>query len=153
MTQHAQNARILIIDDNVAEATLTKLTLQADRIGYSIEHVTDGYTGIDKLKQAALTDDAYHIVILDVNMPIISGCETLGIIRNTGEIADTYVAILTSLQCKTDCPRDLYLCHKKKADIYLHKETTLDDFEAELIRLKTDFEERRQLATDNAKDL
>ncbi|WP_043744195.1 response regulator [Paramagnetospirillum magneticum] len=153
MTQHAQNARILIIDDSVAEATLTKLTLQADRIGCSIEHVTDGYTGIDKLKQAALTDRAYHIVILDVNMPVISGCETLEIIRNTGEIADTYVAILTSLQCKTDCPRDLFLCHAKKADIYLHKETTLDDFEAELIQLKTDYEERRQIAAINSKDI
>jgi CheY-like chemotaxis protein len=153
MTQHAQNARILIIDDNVAEATLTKLTLQADRIGYSIEHVTDGYTGIDKLKQAALTERAYHIVIVDVNMPVISGCETLEIIRNTGEIADTYVAILTSLQCKTDCPRDLYLCHAKKADIYLHKKTTLDDFEMELLQLKTDYEERKQLTAANAKDI
>nr|WP_024079524.1 response regulator [Magnetospirillum gryphiswaldense]CDK98497.1 conserved protein of unknown function, containing signal transduction response regulator\ len=153
MTQHAQNARILIIDDNVAEATLTKLTLQADRIGYSIEHVTDGYTGIDKLKQAALTERAYHIVIVDVNMPVISGCETLEIIRNTGEIADTYVAILTSLQCKTDCPRDLYLCHAKKADIYLHKKTTLDDFEAELLQLKTDYEKCMKMTAANAKDI
>jgi CheY-like chemotaxis protein len=151
--QNALNARILIIDDNVAEATLTKLTLQAGKIGCSIEHVTNGYMGIDRLKEATRTERPYHIVILDVQMPGISGCETLEIIRKTDEIADTYVAILTSLKCKTDCPRDLFLCHEKKADIYLHKETTLEDFEAELIQLKADYENQKEVISINTKDI
>lgn len=138
-----RNAKILIVDDNIAEATLTRLGLQAGRIGCSIEHVTDGYTGIYRLKEAARTGRPYDIVILDVNMPGISGCETLDIIRNTVEIAETYVAILTSLRCRTDCPRDLYLCHDKKADIYLHKETSLDDFDVELMQLRAAYEQHR----------
>ncbi|WP_043745209.1 response regulator [Paramagnetospirillum magneticum] len=140
----SQNARILIIDDNVAEATLTRLTLQAGRIGCSIEHVTDGYTGIDRLKEAVQTTRPYDMVILDVNMPLISGCETLEIIRDTAYIAEIYVAILTSLRCGTDCPRDLYLCSMKKADIYLQKEMILDDFNAEILRLKAEYDRRRK---------
>jgi CheY-like chemotaxis protein len=138
-----QDAKILIIDDRADDAALTIAGLREIGIGHSIEHVTDGHTGIKKINDAANELSPYDIVILDIEMPIISGCETLEIIRNSDGIAGTYVAILTLLKCKANCQRNLFLCHKKKADIYLHKAMTIEDFEVELTELKKHYNERK----------
>ncbi len=124
-------AKILIVDDDVAEATLTRLTLQAVQIGDHIEHARDGHTGLSRMNEAAQAGVPFNIVILDIEMPGLNGCETLDKIRATDALNATFVAIFTSLICADQCPRNSNAC-AKKADIYLHKEADIGEFEMEI---------------------
>jgi len=103
--------RILLVDD---EPQLTQQIL-ADYGGYNVEVVTDGQQAIQKI--TAQQKPVYDLIILDINMPIMNGWQTLQFIRNHSDTADTYVILLTSETEESSLIRGL----RRGADEYLMK--------------------------------
>lgn len=105
-------AKILLVEDDEGLAAVYKQRFQAE--GFEIKHVADG--------EAALSEAISfkpELILLDVMMPKISGFDVLDIIRNTPELSNVKVIMLTALSQDKDRQRaeelgvDAYLVKSK----------------------------------------
>jgi len=83
----------LIVEDDPKLGSIFSLALQPE---FDTEIITDGQSALDRLAQVAPA-----LVVLDVNLPKVSGCDVLKYIRADQRLAKTKVIIATgdSNQC------------------------------------------------------
>ena len=68
-----EKLRVLLVEDNPTDALIVKKKLQRDaNFDYEIDHVVSGEEAVSILEKGA-----YHITLLDYNLPKKSGLETL----------------------------------------------------------------------------
>lgn len=68
-----EKLRVLLVEDNPTDALIVKKKLQRDaNFDYEIDHVVSGEEAVSTLEKGA-----YHITLLDYNLPKKSGLETL----------------------------------------------------------------------------
>lgn len=71
--------RILIVEDNRINQALLQRTLKG--LGFTIIDVAwNGKEGVDMVKAGP---SAYSLILMDISMPIMSGLEAVGLIRET----------------------------------------------------------------------
>ncbi|PWV98208.1 signal transduction histidine kinase [Hoeflea marina] len=93
---HSAKARVLIIDDNAINRMI--LTEQARSWGLDCVAVESGEIGLNLLRHAqAELGLGIDLVILDFQMPGMTGAEVTNAIRSDPAIADTPVLILSSI--------------------------------------------------------
>jgi CheY-like chemotaxis protein len=80
---------ILIVEDHPTMRDAMRLVLEED--GYEVEEVTDGEAGI-----AAVRARPPDIVLLDLNIPVVSGDEVLGTLKADPATAAVLVVIVTA---------------------------------------------------------
>ena len=81
-------AAVLIVDDSSADRALLRTIL--GRAGYTIYEVANGRDALSKAREVRP-----HIIILDVNLPDLSGLEVCRRIRADNDIANVPVLMLT----------------------------------------------------------
>jgi signal transduction histidine kinase len=81
-------AAVLIVDDSSADRALLRTIL--GRAGYTVYEVAKGREALSKAREVRP-----HIVILDVNLPDLSGLDVCRAIRADSEIASVPVLMLT----------------------------------------------------------
>lgn len=84
----SEKKTILIVDDDEVILKIAELGLQ--RGGYSVVKCTSGMSCLESLKYY-MPD----LILLDVEMPIMSGIQTLGIIKSNDDLKDIPVVFLT----------------------------------------------------------
>jgi CheY-like chemotaxis protein len=110
-------AKLLLVEDDNNLREIYEARLQAE--GYTIVSAKDGEEALVVAKA-----EKPDLVIADVMMPKISGFEMLDIMRNTDELKDVKVIMLTALGQSDDQQR----ADKLGADRYLVKsQVTLED--------------------------
>lgn len=110
-------AKILLVEDDLNLQEIYSARLSAE--GHTVETASDGESALARAVQFKP-----DLVLLDVMMPKISGFDVLDIIRQTPEVKDTKVIILTALGQDSDKDRG----EKLGADKYLIKsQITLED--------------------------
>ncbi len=110
-------SKILLVEDDNNLREIYDARLQAE--GYDIVSAKDGEEALVLSKS-----EKPNLIISDVMMPKISGFEMLDIIRNTPELAETPVIMLTALGQSEDQGR----ADRLGADRYLVKsQVTLED--------------------------
>jgi CheY-like chemotaxis protein len=110
-------AKLLLVEDDNNLREIYEARLQAE--GYTIVSARDGEEALVVAKA-----EKPDLVISDVMMPKISGFEMLDIMRNTNELKDVKVIMLTALGQSDDQQR----ADKLGADRYLVKsQVTLED--------------------------
>lgn len=92
-------ARILLIDDNAANLKLATLVLESAQ--HTVVQASDGASGLQALGTAPLPD----LVLLDVQMPGLSGLDVLQRIRQNANTAGLRVVALTALAMKGDAEK------------------------------------------------
>jgi DNA-binding response OmpR family regulator len=102
--------KVLLVEDDEALANVYVTRLKAE--GFEVKRVPNGE---DALQTALQFRPA--LIILDVMMPQVNGFDVLDIIRNTPEIGDVKVIMLTALSQEADKERAKSL----GADDYLVK--------------------------------
>ena len=80
--------RILVVDDDPEIRSLTRLVLEGE--GYLVDEATDGEAAVAR----ALAGDL-DLVLLDVNMPRMSGWETLRVLKADPFLASVPVVMFT----------------------------------------------------------
>ncbi|HOK40192.1 MAG TPA: response regulator [bacterium] len=98
---------ILLIEDDDDHAELVIRNFQKHRIANKVIRVADGEEAIDYLFHKNKYSDVEkyplpNLILLDLRMPKIDGIEVLKIIKNSEELKEIPVVILTSSQCETD---------------------------------------------------
>jgi len=96
----AKGLNVLVVDDN--ETNREILIKMLGGFGCRAEAVASGAEAITAMKDAAHTGAPYKVVLLDMQMPGMDGAYTTIIIKNTPEIKDAVVIILTSLGSRGD---------------------------------------------------
>ncbi|RNJ43328.1 hybrid sensor histidine kinase/response regulator [Mesorhizobium erdmanii] len=88
-------ARVLIVDDNAVNRAI--LTEQMTSWTFDSCAAESGAEGLKVLIAAAAYGVPVDCVVLDYQMPEMSGAEMARIVRNTGGLADTPIIMLTSV--------------------------------------------------------
>lgn len=101
--QDIKEKRILIVDDN--ETNRLVLKGQLANWGCRFDEASNGINALHMLRKAALENNPFEIVILDMEMPELDG-ETVGKrIKEDPGLADTIMVMLTSLGQRGDAVR------------------------------------------------
>ena len=102
---------ILIVDDDAEDRLLVRTIL--NKHGFDVEEVTDG----DEALQAIGEGNSHSLVVLDLEMPTLSGREVLARLRSQGATMGLPVIVLTG----SPDPEDEYRLMEGGADDYLRK--------------------------------
>ena len=89
-----EGANVLVADDNEVNRRLLQVLLS--RWGMSVKLATDGSEAIRLFESHTKSDRPFSIVLLDKNMPGMSGIEVAAKIRTTSGKEQTAILILTS---------------------------------------------------------
>ena len=117
--------RILLAEDNRADAILVRHALTTHRVTGELHIVIDGeeaFRTIDRIDHGLL--DLPDIVLLDLNLPRREGTEVLGYLRRSQRCSQLPVVIVTS----SDAPRDRELTAALGISAYFRKPSDYDEF-------------------------
>ncbi len=117
---------ILMVEDNPGDVELSMEALRDGRLLNRIHLARDGEEALEFLYKRhhhtqAPTPD---IILLDLNMPRMSGIEFLRIIKNEDSLKHIPVVILTS----SEADKDVLTSYREHANCYLVKPVDLDKF-------------------------
>jgi two-component system response regulator len=127
---------ILLVEDDDLDAELASRAFQRAKVTNALVRVRDGMEALDYLfargKYAARdVDDVPVFVLLDLNIPKVSGLEVLKAIREDESIRHLPVIILTS----SGEERDRLGAYKHFANSYVIKPLDYDQFVAAALQL------------------
>ncbi len=121
-----QPIEVLLVEDNPGDARLTKEALTEWDILNNLHVVEDGQKGLAFLRRQEPYEDAPRpdLIILDLNLPKITGRDLLEAIKEDGDLLTIPVVVLTTSQSDRDI-RQAYDLH---ANCYITKPVDLDRF-------------------------
>lgn len=113
--------RILLVEDNPADAELITQAFAATRTNPLISHVEDGVKALAYLRQESGFSEAERpdLLLLDLNLPKKHGHEVLAEIKRDDELRRIPVVVFSSSLSPEDVRRsyDLHAnCHMQKPD-------------------------------------
>ena len=104
MTENAKLVDILLVEDSPTDAELTQLALIEGKIDNNLHRAKDGAEALAFLRREGIYAHAPRpdLVLLDLNLPRISGLEVLGAIRADPNLKSLVVVVLTSSREEKD---------------------------------------------------
>jgi CheY-like chemotaxis protein len=121
---------ILWADDDYDDLQMMRDILIKTKRDYEIVEVHNGREALEYLKKANEESNLPSLVILDINMPVLDGKETLSIIKNTEDYNAISVVVFTTSESELD---KLY-CKKFNTEM-VTKPPTFNTLSAALERL------------------
>ena len=115
-----------MIDDSTEDAALTQIALKDIGVESRFNIVTDGIEALSYLRQEPPHEAATmpDMILLDINLPMISGIETLARIRSDPNLTAIPVIMLTTSSAESDIAR----CYGLHANCYIVKPATFDEY-------------------------
>ena len=128
MNQRATVIHVLLVEDSPGDADLTKETLETGKLWLTVDVVTDGEAALDFLyKRGAYPGVATpDLVILDLNLPRLSGGEVLAAMKQEPTLRAIPVVMLTS----SDAEKDIAASYSLGVSCYVTKPVGLEAFQA-----------------------
>ena len=128
--------KIIIAEDDDGHAVLIQKNLERAGVANPIFRVKDGQEAIEVVESEAnlaFADGTPHglLILLDLNMPKLSGFEVLAHIRNNPKTSSIPVIILST----TDNPREIQRCYDLGCNVYVTKPVNYDSFLEAIRRL------------------
>ncbi len=130
MTTH-QPVNIIMIEDDEGHARLIERNIRRAGISNTIHHFTDGTSALDFIFNGSdgpvLNGPA--MVLLDLNLPDMSGTDILARIKSVDKLRRTPVIVLTTTDDKVEIQR----CYDLGCNVYITKPVNYEAF-ADAIR-------------------
>jgi CheY-like chemotaxis protein len=128
-----QPVSILLVEDDPGHAMLIEKNLRRAGVINEIIRLNDGGQAVDFLfKEGEYADDRNPsplLVLLDLNLPVLDGCQVLQRIKADDRTRRIPVAMLTT----TDSPYEIARCYDLGCNIYIVKPVEYEKF-SEAIR-------------------
>ena len=116
---------ILFVDDNPAESELVEEAFRQYEMAVTVRKVDTGPKALAYLRETAASGGRLpDLVLLDLNLPLISGHEVLKTIRADPLLKDLQVVILSS----SDRRHDIEKSEALQATAYVIKPTHWDEY-------------------------
>lgn len=111
---------VLLAEDNIANQRLAEVQLQ--HLGYSVVTVASGTQAVDELAQRY---QDYGLVLMDMQMPGMDGCDATRLIRKSEQVAGGHLPIIA--MTANALHDDRQACLNAGMDDYVAKPVLLDD--------------------------
>ena len=125
MSEH-RPVNIVMIEDDEGHARLIEKNIRRAGIFNDLRHFTDGTTALDYLFNDP--DGPAHggpaLILLDLNLPDMSGIDILTRIKSDGPLKRTPVVVLTTTDDKVEIDR----CYDLGANVYITKPVNYESF-------------------------
>jgi CheY-like chemotaxis protein len=127
---------VLLVEDDEGDVLMTREAFEFYRIRNPLHVVSDGEQAIQFLHRTGPYPDAPRpgLILLDVNLPKLSGLEVLAALKKDPELLAVPVVMLTTSQADEDILRS----YKLHANAYVSKPVDFEQF-TEAIRQIDDF--------------
>jgi two-component system, chemotaxis family, response regulator Rcp1 len=138
MSDAAELMRILLVEDSLADVELTLEALQDAKVANQVTVIRDGAAAIDHLRT---TPDTPDLVILDLNLPCLTGHEVLAVMQADESMRRIPVAVLTTSSAESDVEKtydlgaNCFLTKPVEIDQFIHVVQSIDNFWLGLVRL------------------
>ena len=138
MSPAAELMRILLVEDSLADIELTMEALQGAKVANQVTVVRDGAAAIEHLKA---NPDPPDLVILDLNLPRLTGHEVLAAMQADESMRRIPVAVLTTSSTEADVQKtydlgaNCFLTKPVEIEQFIHVVQSIDDFWLGLVRL------------------
>jgi two-component system, response regulator len=120
-----KNVRVLVIEDNPDDRELLSRQLRKFGIDGHVKFISDGQEALDFLTGTqAPSPSSLIAILLDLNLPSLSGIELLRRLRAHDDFLSTPVMVMTS----SNNPADLEECVKLTVANYVSKPVTFTSF-------------------------
>jgi chemotaxis family two-component system response regulator Rcp1 len=122
----AEPVTILLVEDEPADVRLTQIALQQAKLVNELHVVTDGEQALDFLHRRGQYAAAPRpdLVLLDLNLPRVSGHEVLEDIRASDELTALPVIVLTT----SSSQRDVVESYRRHANCFISKPVGVEEF-------------------------
>ena len=138
MTSHHPGTpiEILLVEDNPGDVRLTREALKDAKVHNNLHVVNDGVRAIEFLRREGEYGGAVRpdLILLDLNLPRMSGREVLREIKSDPELLQIPVVVLTSSQAE----QDIAASYELHANCFITKPVDLDQF-ISVVRSLEDF--------------
>lgn len=123
MPQH-QPVTIIMVEDDEGHARLIERNIRRAGIHNEIRHFMDGTSAVRHLSDAATRHGGPLLVLLDLNLPDMSGTDILAQLKADEKLKRTPVVVLTT----TDDKREVQRCYDLGCNVYITKPVDYDNF-------------------------
>ncbi len=86
--------KIILVEDNAEDIAFTRRVLKHNKLTGNLIVATNGKEALEAL-QSMNGSDLPDLILLDINLPDISGIDLLTLIKNDQGLKDVHVVILT----------------------------------------------------------
>jgi CheY-like chemotaxis protein len=128
MMAAGKQVTIVMIEDDEGHARLIEKNVRRAGVNNQIVSFADGTTALDFLlgKDRSGTDsaDRYLLILLDLNLPDMSGIDILEKVKSNPHTKRLPVIILTT----TDDEREIQRCYDLGANVYITKPVDYENF-------------------------
>eukprot|EP00826_Nyctotherus_ovalis_P033847 TRINITY_DN2760_c0_g2_i2.p1 TRINITY_DN2760_c0_g2~~TRINITY_DN2760_c0_g2_i2.p1 ORF type:complete len:179 (+),score=40.01 TRINITY_DN2760_c0_g2_i2:48-539(+) len=142
-SNNTSRKKLLLVDDNysnlfVLQSYLRPLKISADEVRFLvITQALNGRDAVDRIleKSKKGSSDAYKLVLMDINMPVMGGIEAAGILREKmrDEAIEEIPLVALSAETKTEEEKSEF-CKSTGFSEFVTKPITKDDFTKLLMR-------------------
>jgi CheY-like chemotaxis protein len=139
MPDNAQLMRILLVEDSLADVELTLDALRDAKVANDVTVVRDGAAALDHLRDNH--SSAPDLVILDLNLPRMTGHEVLAAMQADEALRRIPVAVLTTSSAEADVAKtydlgaNCFLTKPVEIEQFIHVVQSIDNFWLGLVRL------------------
>ena len=135
--------RILLVEDSVPDVELTLEALSEAKVANEVSVVRDGESALAYLRREGEYGEASRpdLVILDLNLPRVSGHEVLAEMRADPDLRRLPVAVLTTSAAEADVVKtydlgaNCYLSKPVDVEQFVRVVQAVDDFWLGMVRL------------------
>ena len=122
----ASYMEILLVEDNPGDVVLTKRALRSGKVLNNLHVVNDGTDALAFLRKEGKYEQAPRpdLILLDLNMPRVSGQEVLEKIKSNDALASIPVVVLTTSKAE----EDIVKTYKLHANSYITKPVDWQQF-------------------------
>ncbi|KPF65068.1 response regulator [Porphyrobacter sp. AAP60] len=115
---------ILMVEDDLGHARLIEKNIRRAGVMNEVIHATDGTTALNHLKKGLAAEHRPFLVLLDLNLPDMSGTTILEHLKSDAGLRRFPVIVLTT----TDDEREIQRCYDLGANVYITKPVDYEAF-------------------------
>lgn len=115
---------IVMIEDDPGHARLIEKNIRRAGVNNAIKHFESGNAALRHLFEPTVRDNGPLLVLLDLNLPDMSGTDILEKIKSDDRLKKAPVVILTT----TDDQREIQRCYALGCNVYITKPVEYETF-------------------------
>lgn len=135
---------LLVIEDNPAEVRLMQEAIKEADLDELVvlDYAYDGEEACETLDTAKIIGKHYDLILLDLNMPKVTGKEVLDKIKSDPDLEAMPVIVVTN----SDYKKDMIDCYRMRADGYMQKPADFKKLVDFFVSVKRSITERNKLS-------
>ena len=121
---HHLPVTIIMVEDDEGHARLIEKNIRRAGVCNPIRHFVDGTSAVEHLSDPATRNGGPLLVLLDLNLPDMSGTEILARLKSDEKLKRAPVVVLTT----TDDQREIQRCYDLCCNVYITKPVEYESF-------------------------